>query len=59
MVYPRLKTLRVRQPGDLRAVLEEALAHDGPVLTDVWVDKAENVLPMVPPGQRLEAMIES
>ena len=30
-----------------------------PVLTDVWVDKAENVLPMVPPGQRLEAMIES
>ena len=59
LVYPRLKTLRVRQPGDLRSVLEEALAHDGPVLTDVWVDKAENVLPMVPPGQRLEAMIES
>jgi len=59
MVYPRLKTLRVRRPGELGAALEEALAHPGPVLADVWVDKAENVLPMVPPGQRLEAMIES
>lgn len=59
LVYPRLKTIRVRQPGDLRSALTEALASEGPVLTDVWVDKAENVLPMVPPGQRLEAMIES
>ena len=58
-VYPRLKTLRVRRPGELGATLAEALAHDGPVLVDIWVDKAENVLPMVPPGQRLEAMIES
>lgn len=59
LVYPRLKTLRVRAPAELGAALREALAHDGPVLVDVWVDKAENVLPMVPPGQRLEAMIES
>jgi acetolactate synthase-1/2/3 large subunit len=58
-VYPRLKTLRVRYPDGLGATLAEALAHDGPVLVDIWVDKAENVLPMVPPGQRLEAMIES
>ena len=59
MVYPRLKTLRARKPGELRAVLQDALAHNGPVLVDIWVDKGENVLPMVPPGQRLEAMIES
>ena len=59
MVYPRLKTLRARKPVELRATLQEALAHNGPVLVDIWVDKAENVLPMVPPGQRLEAMIES
>jgi acetolactate synthase-1/2/3 large subunit len=58
-VYPRLKTLRVRRPADLREAIEQALAHEGPMLVDVWVDKAENVLPMVPPGQRLEAMIES
>jgi acetolactate synthase-1/2/3 large subunit len=59
MVYPRLKTLRARKPVELRATLQEALAHNGAVLVDIWVDKAENVLPMVPPGQRLEAMIES
>jgi len=58
-VYPGLKALRARRPSELRATLMEALAQDGPVLTDIWVDKAENVFPMVPPGQRLEAMIES
>ncbi|WP_295885074.1 biosynthetic-type acetolactate synthase large subunit [uncultured Thiohalocapsa sp.] len=58
-VYPRLSTYRVRVPSKLHEVLEQALAEPGPVLVDVWVDKAENVLPMVPPGQRLTAMIES
>jgi acetolactate synthase-1/2/3 large subunit len=58
-VYSGLKVLRVNKPAELRATLMQALAHDGPVLTDIWIDKAENVLPMVPPGQRLEAMIES
>jgi acetolactate synthase-1/2/3 large subunit len=58
-VYPRLKTLRVRQPEALRATLVEALEHRGAVLVDVWIDKAENVLPMVPPGGGLGAMIES
>jgi acetolactate synthase-1/2/3 large subunit len=37
----------------------EALNQDGPVLVDIWIDKAENVLPMVPPGGALTAMIES
>jgi len=58
-VYPRLKTLRIREPGRLREQVREALRLDGPVLVDVWIDKAENVLPMVRPGQRLEEMIES
>ena len=58
-VYPRLATYRVRLPNKLGEVVDEALAQPGPVLVDVWVDKAENVLPMVPPGQRLAAMIES
>jgi acetolactate synthase-1/2/3 large subunit len=46
-------------PSKLQETLAEALAAPGPVLVDVWVDKAENVLPMVPPGQSLAAMIES
>jgi acetolactate synthase-1/2/3 large subunit len=58
-VYPRLKTMRVSQPRVLQAVVREALAYDGPVLVDAWIDKAENVLPMVQPGQGLGEMIES
>jgi acetolactate synthase-1/2/3 large subunit len=58
-VFPRLTTRRVKEPERLREALEEALAIDGPVVVDVWVDKAENVLPMVPPGQGLAQMIES
>ena len=58
-VYPRLKTLRIRDPAELEAGIAAALAHDHPALVDCWVDKAENVLPMVRPGHGLEQMIES
>jgi acetolactate synthase I/II/III large subunit len=58
-VYPRLKTKRIRRPEDLHASVREALSAPGPVLVDVWIDKAENVLPMVRPGHSLEEMIES
>jgi acetolactate synthase-1/2/3 large subunit len=58
-VYPRLHTLRAKDPRTLPEVLARALALDGPVLVDVWIDKAEDVLPMVLPGARLDAMIES
>jgi acetolactate synthase-1/2/3 large subunit len=58
-VYPRLKTQRIKHPKDLREGVAQALAVPGPVLVDVWVDKAENVIPMVRPGHRLDQMIES
>ncbi len=59
-VYPRLKTLRVRNPQAIPEAVRKALAHRGSVLVDVWIDKAENVLPMVqPPGHRLKEMIAS
>ncbi|MBK1703544.1 biosynthetic-type acetolactate synthase large subunit [Halochromatium glycolicum] len=58
-VYPRLETLRVKHPADLRDSLAQALAMPGPVLVDCWIDKAEDVLPMVLPGGRLDTMIES
>lgn len=58
-VYPRLKTRRLRDPTTLRADLAAALAEPGPVLVDVWIDKAENVVPMVRPGHSLDQMIES
>ncbi|MTW23004.1 biosynthetic-type acetolactate synthase large subunit [Allochromatium palmeri] len=58
-VYPRLKTVRLRDPATLRADIAAVLAVPGPVLVDVWIDKAENVIPMVRPGHSLEQMIES
>ncbi len=58
-VYPGLQTLRVRTPEHLEGAIAEALAHQGAVLVDVWVDKAENVLPMIQPGRGLAEMIEA
>ena len=58
-VYPRLKTLRIKDPAALREQVAAALAEPGPVLVDVWIDKAENVIPMIRPGHGLAQMIES
>jgi acetolactate synthase I/II/III large subunit len=58
-VYPRLKTVRLRDPTTLREDIAAVLAEPGPVLVDVWIDKAENVIPMIRPGHSLEQMIES
>jgi acetolactate synthase-1/2/3 large subunit len=58
-VYPGLKTQRIRGPVGMRESIREALEQEGSVLVDVWIDKAENVLPMVRPGHGLEQMIES
>jgi len=51
--------MRVNKPDALRDAIRTALAHNGPVLVDVWIDKAEDVLPMVQPGSGLRDMIES
>ena len=58
-VYPRIRTRRLKEPKDLDDGIREAIEMHGPVLVDVWIDKTENVLPMVRPGQGLEQMIES
>jgi acetolactate synthase-1/2/3 large subunit len=49
--------LRVTKPAELTAVLKKALQTEGPVLVDVLLPNAEDVLPMVPPGGRLDKMI--
>lgn len=58
-VYPRLNTMRIKDRANLREQLAAALADPGPMLVDVWIDKAENVIPMVRPGHTLAQMIES
>ncbi len=52
------KAMRITDQTKVKAALEEAMKiTDGPVLLDFSVDKEENVLPFVPPGQALNEMI--
>ena len=48
---------RVEKPEELLPALKKAFAHDGPILVDVIVPEAEDVLPMVPGGKRLDEMV--
>ena len=48
---------RIENKQDLRNILKEALAVEAPALVDVCLPTAENVLPMVPAGGRLNQMI--
>lgn len=49
--------LRVTKPEELSVILEKALQMAGPVLVDVLLPATEDVLPMVPPGGRLDQMV--
>ncbi|GAB6934507.1 MAG: biosynthetic-type acetolactate synthase large subunit [Bacillota bacterium] len=52
-----LRGLRVETPEAARAVLQEALEVDEPVVVDCVVEPEENVYPMVAPGKRLDEMV--
>ena len=52
-----VKGMRISHPDELRPALDEAFAHDGPVVMDVMVDEMENVYPMVPAGAALDEMV--
>lgn len=45
-----IKGIRVENPKDMDKAIKQALSHRGPVLLDVWVDRNENVYPMIPAG---------
>ncbi len=49
--------LRATRPDEVEPVLEQALAHDGPVLIDFVVRERENVYPMVAAGSPSSKMI--
>ena len=42
--------LRATRPEEVDGAIERMIAHDGPVLADIRVDKLENVFPMIPAG---------
>jgi len=45
-----IKAMRIKDPNQLEEGVAEMMAHDGPVICDVWVDRDENVYPMIPAG---------
>ena len=47
----------VRKKADLRAAIDEMIAHKGPFLLDVEVPYQEHVLPMIPGGKTVDDMI--
>ncbi|MFZ1576097.1 MAG: biosynthetic-type acetolactate synthase large subunit [Chromatiaceae bacterium] len=57
-VYPRIRVTRIIETARLWEGIQEALTTPGPTLVDIWIDKTEDVLPMVKPGHGLSQMIE-
>jgi acetolactate synthase-1/2/3 large subunit len=47
----------VKKNTELKEAIEECLSSSGPYLLDVWVEREENVFPMVPPGVDITKMI--
>jgi acetolactate synthase-1/2/3 large subunit len=50
--------IRVETADQVRPALEKALATDGPVVMDFRIEREENVFPIVPPGERIDRMID-
>lgn len=49
--------LRVQDKKDVESTIKKALAIDNVVLIDFWVEREENVFPMVAPGKAISDMI--
>lgn len=54
---PGLLTERITQPSEIESVVKRALSSDKPYLVDVWIDRSENVFPIIPPGKGIRDMV--
>ena len=50
--------IRVERKDDVRAAVERAMAHNGPVIVDFVIQDDDNVYPMIPAGQSVDQLIE-
>ncbi|MFO7900151.1 MAG: biosynthetic-type acetolactate synthase large subunit [Planctomycetota bacterium] len=50
--------ITVTRPDEVREALTRAIETDGPVVLDFRIDPEENVFPIVPPGERIDRMID-
>ena len=51
------KGIKIDDPADLDAGIEEMLAYDGPVIVDCMVEKHANCFPMIPSGKAHNEML--
>ncbi len=56
-VYPGINTLRITRPDQIARSLDKVLGDDKPWIVDVWIDRTEDVKPMIPPGGSLDDII--
>lgn len=54
-----VKGMILDKPGEIEATLQEAFAHNGPVVIDCRIAPDQSVLPMIPPGCGVEDIMES
>ncbi len=52
-----VKGMRIESHAEVEPTLKAMIAHKGPVVVDVRVDREENVFPMVPAGEAIDRMI--
>ncbi len=52
-----MEALRVEKKEEVRPALKKAIESKKPVLIDFWVEREENVFPMVPPGGSIKKML--
>jgi acetolactate synthase-1/2/3 large subunit len=52
-----VKGMRIESREELKGAIAEILAHEGPVLVDIRVNKNENCYPMVAPGKSNAQML--
>jgi len=52
-----VKALRITKEKEITKAVKEIISYQGPVLADFWVEKEENVFPMVPAGEAINRMI--
>jgi acetolactate synthase-1/2/3 large subunit len=52
-----VKGMRIESRDELKGAIAEILAHEGPVLVDIRVNKNENCYPMVAPGKSNAQML--
>ncbi len=52
-----VKGVRITKESQIKKAVKEILSHKGPVVADFWVEKEENVFPMVPAGESINRMI--